>query len=168
MAKQEQTPPPQSGVFEDFIKSLECGTSSEWVEQNSKEGKKGRSRKNIKNKILCKEEDEVWRRFHTRHFDERVIEVKCRESCVLVGFGANFVKTNFELEQLPQGFYYSVSKREGWVSQMTQEIFDVRAGAIDRQSRGFLSLELFNKNSLDIRLDNGCILGQIVIKKFDY
>ena len=155
------------GAFEDFIKSLESGTS-EWVGHNSKEGKKGRSRKNIKNKISCKEEDEVWKKFHSRYLDERIIDVKCRESIVLVGFGANLVKTTFEMEQLPEGYYYCVAQRSGWVHQMTQEIFDVRSGVVDRKSRGFLSLELFNKNAVDIRLDAGCLVGQIAIKKFDY
>ena len=157
----------ENSAFEDFIRNLEK-TSDEWVQDSLKGGKKGRQRKSLKNKNVLKDEDSVYDLMVKCRFDRKVIDLRCRETCSLPSYGGVVVKTGFELFVLPSDYYFSVVKTSEWVGKITEYLFDIREGVISKNSRGFLDVELFNRKNLDLRLDQGCLIGQVVIKKFEY
>ena len=150
--------------FEDFIKTLET-SSDEWARGGAKIGKKGKQRKNKKS---VKDESNLCQDLKESYFDQKVIDLRCRETCVLPCFSGIVAKTSFQLFELPDDFYFSITKTSQWLGKITDSLFDIRPGVVARGSQGFLNVELFNRKNIDLRLDQGCVLGQIVIKKFEY
>ena len=92
--------------FEDFIKSLET-SSDEWAKGGAKIGKKGRQRKNKKS---VKDESNLCQDLKESYFDQKVIDLRCRETCVLPCFSGIVAKTTFQLFELPDDFYFSIAK----------------------------------------------------------
>ena len=158
----------ENGPFEEFIRTLESN-SNDWIKENGEKiTKKGRGRKSARNRSTLKGASLLYEDMQKSHFDKKVIDLKCRESCILPCYGGTIAKSTFELFELPPDFYFSVVKTTNWVGKITECLFDIREGVIAKGSRGFLDVQLFNRKGLDLRLDQGCFLGQVVIKKFEY
>ncbi len=153
-----------STAFNDFINSLQTESCQEFVAQTGgkivKTTKKKRAKQISKKKIDQELENST--------FGQIFNDLKALETCQVEPFSGGVIRTDFCLKELAGNLYYTVVRNRGWLSQATEELFLLRCGVISKSSKGLLEVELFNKKSTPLNIICGSVLGQIVIRKFEY